>query len=437
MIAPSPEDYDPPTIEPGMATLHLDTRGRLEQLQVVPPERDPGPATAEPDWSRLLTAGGIDATSLRRVASHWVPPVGADCRAAWESVNPGGPDTPSRIEAAGYRGRAVWFRIIYPWTKTAGDVAPEKSLLLRISAALAGGLVLSIIVAGVVIARRNLRLGRGHPQGAARIALLVFVLGYASALLAGHYVSSPEMAGHVVLIAGIPLMVAASIWVFYLALEPYLRRIWPQFLVSWVRLLDGRIRDPLVARDALLGLLFGVGSRLLGQTYQLASQRLGLAARISDMVSGPPVDQSLFALQGPRYALSNLVAFVVAAILITLGPLILLLLLRIVTGRQWIAIPLFVVIIAAAGIPPNIDLRGLIVWSVLDSALTLFALFRFGLLTATVATFVTIVLQVHPMTSDPSAWYVGSTLLALTVIIAIATYGLRFAIVGPPATHSR
>ena len=34
------------------------------------------------------------------------------------------------------------------------------------------------------------------------------------------------------------LMIAGLIWVFYLAIEPFARREWPELLVGWRRLLD-------------------------------------------------------------------------------------------------------------------------------------------------------------------------------------------------------
>jgi hypothetical protein len=40
---------------------------------------------------------------------------------------------------------------------------------------------------------------------------------------------------------------------FYLALEPYIRRTWPELLVSWARILSGEFTDPLVGRDLIFG----------------------------------------------------------------------------------------------------------------------------------------------------------------------------------------
>lgn len=49
------------------------------------------------------------------------------------------------------------------------------------------------------------------------------------------------------------LLIASIVWTFYAAVEPHVRRRWPQMLVGWSRLLDGRWRDPLVGRDLLVG----------------------------------------------------------------------------------------------------------------------------------------------------------------------------------------
>ena len=46
-------------------------------------------------------------------------------------------------------------------------------------------------------------------------------------------------------------------WVSYMAIEPAFRRLWPRMLTSWVRLIDGRLTDPRVGRDLLIGTLTG------------------------------------------------------------------------------------------------------------------------------------------------------------------------------------
>src|SRR6202040_353236 len=75
-----------------------------------------------PDWSSLVAAAGLDLSAYRSVQPEWAPPEWADNRAAWlrstEGSNPS-----ERIEAASYRGRPVYFDVIYPWTRAERDAA--------------------------------------------------------------------------------------------------------------------------------------------------------------------------------------------------------------------------------------------------------------------------------------------------------------------------
>src|SRR5260370_25419213 len=59
------------------------------------------------------------------------------------------------------------------------------------------------------------------------------------------------------------LWTGAQLWLAYIALEPVVRRLWPRTLISWTRVLAGRWKDPLVARDVLIGLLVGLGYDLV------------------------------------------------------------------------------------------------------------------------------------------------------------------------------
>ena len=53
------------------------------------------------------------------------------------------------------------------------------------------------------------------------------------------------------------------VWLLYLAVEPFVRRRWPQTIVSWSRILGGKLRDPLVGGDILIGVAFGLFWALL------------------------------------------------------------------------------------------------------------------------------------------------------------------------------
>ena len=427
---------DPPITDRGMVTVFIDTRGRLERFLEVPPERDgAADAGADPDAGVLFKEAGLDPAAMKAVEPQWTPAVFADHRMAWEGRYPEVPDVQLHIEAASYRGRWVSFGIGYPWTTPTGSESAPPSLLVRVSSAAISVIVLTVLAGGFLVARRNIRLGRGDRKGTIRLVSAVFLVGASASLLSMHYIPAPAVIGRIIYSAAFPLIVAVAVGIFYLALEPYLRRIWPRMIVSWVRLLDGRFSDALVGRDVLVGLVVGAAMRLLDQSYQLLAQRFGLEVQVSDQLTGLPLDQTLFGYTGAREAVANLLAFVVAALLFPLGATTLLLLFRVLLRRRALAIVAFLLIVAPTGLQPGIDPIGFLTWSLIGSVLILFVIFRFGLLTFIVGVFVDQILASFPMTLSTSAWYFGRTLMVFLLLAAIAVYGYRVT-VGPRPSHA-
>src|SRR6185369_7753107 len=60
------------------------------------------------------------------------------------------------------------------------------------------------------------------------------------------------------------------LWITYIAMEPYVRQLWPESLITWTRLLSGQWRDARVGRDVLIGVLAG----LLVQVLDLSGRTL-------------------------------------------------------------------------------------------------------------------------------------------------------------------
>src|SRR5258708_39508150 len=110
------------------------------------------------------------------------------------------------------------------------------------------------------------------------------------------------------------------VWLFYMALEPYARRLWPWVLVSWVRLFGGRSRDPLVGRDILAGAALGVVFALNIRMLQWLPGRLGLP----QVAPGSNV-WGLEALRGLRHAVTATLAIQTTSVLTTFMPVMLLL----------------------------------------------------------------------------------------------------------------
>jgi hypothetical protein len=127
-------------------------------------------------------------------------------------------------------------------------------------------------------------------------------------------------AGVFFLSAAISLLSAAVVWALYLAFEPYVRRRWPQSMVSWSRVLSGGFRDPLVGGHALFGLALEVGFALLNSGYGLALQYYGTITTSNNQ---------LLSLLDTRRLTSILVNDVFARLLFMMSSTFILMLLRV------------------------------------------------------------------------------------------------------------
>ena len=108
------------------------------------------------------------------------------------------------------------------------------------------------------------RAGEGDQKGAWRLSLFVCCsCAVAAGLRAHHIPSVVDEVAWLLGIAGWSMVWGLFSWLAYISAEPYVRRWWPEALVSWARLLAGRGRDPLVGRDVLVGIVIGVFSAAL------------------------------------------------------------------------------------------------------------------------------------------------------------------------------
>ena len=122
-------DYDdPPFDQSGMLRLETDPDGKLIGFEAVPPQVEkPAPPAAPFDWNKLFLAAGLDPTQFQTTEPTWTPLANWDTRAAWTGTDPA-TGAKLRIEAAAWRGRPVFYRIIGPWT-VAGPHDPALQLV--------------------------------------------------------------------------------------------------------------------------------------------------------------------------------------------------------------------------------------------------------------------------------------------------------------------
>ncbi len=158
---------DPPMTVSGMTLVVLDTQGRLQQFQAVPPQADPeGTPTAPPRWEALFDAAGLTLSAFSPVAPGWTPPGFADMRAAWEGPLPDRPEYRVRIEAAAYRSRPVSLLIVGPWSRPTRMQALTRSSVQTVLIGVATLVLVALVIVAILFARHNVRARRADVRGA-------------------------------------------------------------------------------------------------------------------------------------------------------------------------------------------------------------------------------------------------------------------------------
>ena len=281
---------------------------------------------------------------------------------------------------------------------------------------------MALLVSGGLLAWHQIRSGRGDRRGAFRLATLIACLNAAAWILGTHHVADRQ--GEMELAArgaGEGLLAAFILWVFYLALEPYVRRFWPHTIISWTRLLGGAVRDPLVGRDLLAGAVWGAALAMLLPLSALLPEWLGQG-------TATPAINYLDALLGPSRVLALLAVFPFYGVRLAVGALLILLLLkRLLRNERLAAWALGILLTAVQALEQGS--RGTTSpWIAIPLAVVIMSSFtvlllRFGLLSAAVGvTFVNGFLAM-PLTTDLRSWSSGPTvilLLAATLLVGFA-----------------
>ena len=324
----SVEPLDPPINVRGMTMVRLDLKMRLSRLLAVPPVTEEGATiNQEPDWETLLEYAGIAPESLKRCDSVIVPSRYADARMAWEGVLDGDTE-PVRVEAAFHLGKPVSFQVI-PIDQLENVLAPPRS---DANSFVPYVVVPLLLIVAVNLTLRNFRSGRVDWKGALIVSLSGFATGKLSKILAAK--SIPYVLQHpdrLVEMLLDDLWAPLLVFSLYAAIEPMVRRAWPQTLVSWTRMLSGNFTDPLVGRDLLIGCALGGTLVTAGLVNPWFTNHLS---------SGPSLDT----LMGTRQTLGNLLRGAVGALLLSLVYLLVLLVLRLLVKRNWLAIVSFMVL---------------------------------------------------------------------------------------------
>ena len=422
-----PNHQNPPLTVSGMTLVTLDTKGRVVDFQHVPPQiESTAKAPAVPvDWTQFFKAAGLDPSRFALAAPDWTPRMYADARTAWLGTVVELPDVPLRVEAASHQGRPVSFQIIGPWVRPARIRATPVNPTAELVGFIAVGVVVpGVLLGAALLARRNLRRGRGDRRGAIRLAIAVFALELLRWVFAArHYPDvALEQARLGQALSG-ALFAAALGGLLYLAVEPQVRRHRPAMLVTWSRLISGRFRDPLFGRDLVIGAVVGLAMTVI--TY---AQFVLPAPFAPDVFS--PLGADLEIHRGAAAATGYVLQATIGAILIAFAGAAGSILLRLIVPNFAIAAVLATVFFSPLAASGQIQTERLWLDLLFGVALVVpvfAAMVRYGVVAGAAAFLVHFMTLLMPLTLDPSRLLFGWSVAVLALVFVMAIAGVVLA----------
>ena len=407
----------------GMTSMYLDMEGHLHWFVGVPPQRETSDENPRPpDWSLVFREAGLDIANFQSAASTWIPLHAYDARAAWNGVDPRHPENKVHVEAASFRGRPIYFETIYPWDQPSRQESPPESGSQRIFIFGVIAVFIIALVGSALLALSNLRLGRGDLAGAARLGFFYFTVRMLYWLFESHHNGSINSEFSLFFLAtSSAVFTGLFLWLLYVALEPFVRRRWPQRIVSWSRLLRGDYRDPLVGRDILIGAAAGGVITLISSLTPALLRSIGRSFELS----ANPGSDFLGSFFWGRFA-----SQLTAGLFLSFIAMFLLLLFVVVLQREWLAIgALWILLTVFGALVAQTSLVGLPTF-MLGAAITLFVLYRFGLLALCAAMFFAHLWVFYPMTTEFGAWYATDFVIGGIVCLTLAGYGFYTSLAG-------
>jgi hypothetical protein len=288
--------------------------------------------------------------------------------------------------------------------------------------------LVALLLVSAPLARRAVLSGRADVAGANRTAALMLAVRLAASLLLATHPGGAIAESRLLLLAASGAIVeAAVVWVFYVALEPWVRLYWPQTLISWTRLMSGRGRDSLVGLHLLLGCVMGaVWTVLVRMDSQAGDLWESLIARVP--IHPDDFFASLLSLRG---ALGVTLEALRSAAYYGLLLLLLIVLLRRLTGRPLASGAIAAALLAALFLPRTANPAiAIILFGVGVTGVAAAAMIRFGFLCVFTGIVVLQLLNRAPLELNVRAWYVESAAIALLSVLAIAIVGFWWAVSG-------
>jgi len=219
--------------------------------------------------------------------------------------------------------------------------------------------------------------------------------------------------------------IGGFLWMVYLALEPYVRRRWPQSMITWSRLLRGGFRDPLVGGQLLAGIALGIGNSVCRELNTFVTQHYGPL-----IISTRALNSAMDTRRMTGEMLSSLTYTVGSGLFVVF----LFFLFRVLLRRQWLTAAIFILLVGGAQALADSNGRleiSAFFFIALGTGFFVATLLRFGVLPAIFYLLMT-GLPEFPLTTDLSAWYAGSTVVVILIVLALTAYAFHTAVAGRP-----
>ena len=302
---------------PGMTGLKLSPSGRLRWYRAVPRAgTSHSEDKSEIDWysSFPQSLTGFDLKALKPASWARMPPDAFDEYMAWEGTWPS-TGVPLRVHAAAVHGQPIFFEVISPWP--AGESERVEPMMAWV--------YFFVDVFVFALGYWNYRNGRGDRRAANGLAIYVCCMSIISTILLATLDPPPYIMHILILIFVRSAGVAAFIWIQYMAIEPHMRKHWPEALLSWSRVFHGVRLSPRIGRDVLYGATAAVVVTVLKEA----------TLRVLGDVSDTPVGF----LFGAKNTIGYAIASHLASNFMTVTGLVALIVgLHIVTRSKWLSI---------------------------------------------------------------------------------------------------
>ena len=417
MVAP-PAGYvtgnNPALATPGMVTMELDGNGRLRRFEAVPKDTSITPPILP---EAVFRAADLDISKFHEVSPPKPPRVAADEVRAWSGPHPVIPDTELTLQITSWKGQLTNARVLWPWMLGGKSASREQSFLAEHRGLFLMVLTLTGLSSALLLALRNIKLGRGDRRGALRIACVEFLFTIGNWLFTTHVVRRDDFLN--LFWGGLSesLFSAAVLYILYLALEPALRARWPQSIVTWNRLLAWRWRDPQVGGHVLIGAAIGTLAWVVGEVRDL------LAASVEGLDTAP----GLFMLNGSPQWIAGILNRASQALKTGLIIFFIVFIVRMICRKDWISGVVGALIFASI----QSDLVNAVnfgaqfaIYVLIYSAFT-FALLRLGLVVTISAVFFLNVIEGLTLGTDWSAWYSPAGFSTALLLVSITLIAFR------------